>query len=59
VKPQFDEAAILALERPDRALWMYYLLKLLVIPPLFPIFILPVYSVTTQCAIVSLPKAYP
>jgi membrane protein YdbS with pleckstrin-like domain len=43
VKPQFDEAAILALERPDRALWTYYLLKLLVIPPLFPIFILPVY----------------
>ena len=43
MKPQFDEAAILALERPDRALWTYYLLKLLVIPPLFPIFILPVY----------------
>jgi len=40
VKPQFDEAAILALERPDRALWTYYLLKLLLIPPLFPIFIL-------------------
>lgn len=43
VNPRFDEAAILGLERPDKALWTYYLLKLLVIPPLFPILILPAY----------------
>lgn len=32
-----DEAAILALERPDKSLLTYYLLSALVIPPLFPI----------------------
>jgi putative membrane protein len=38
-----DEAAILALERPNRSLWTYYLLGCLVIPPLFPILILPAW----------------
>ena len=31
--PPVDEKAILALERPDRALWKYYLLTCLVFPP--------------------------
>jgi uncharacterized protein len=43
VNSQFDEAAILAIERPDRALWTYYLLRLILIPPLFPILVLPYY----------------
>jgi len=43
VKPQFDEAAILAIERPDKALWTYYLLCCLVVPPLFPILVLPAW----------------
>jgi uncharacterized protein len=43
VKTQFDEAAILAIERPDPALWTYYLLRLVIIPPLFPILVLPFY----------------
>lgn len=34
---------IQALERPDKALWTYYLLGALVIPPLFPIVVLPLY----------------
>jgi uncharacterized protein len=43
VKPQFDEADVLAIERPDKALWTYYLLCLLLIPPLLPILILPAW----------------
>ena len=38
-----DEARILAIERPDKALWTYYLLRCLVIPPLFPFAILPAW----------------
>ncbi len=40
-KPSTPEAAILAIQRPEPALWTYYLLRCLVIPPLFPILILP------------------
>lgn len=36
-----DEAEIRAIERPDPALWKYYLLRLLIFPPLLPILILP------------------
>ncbi len=43
VNPPPDEAAILALERPDQSLWTYYILCCLVVPPLFPILILPAY----------------
>jgi putative membrane protein len=43
VTSRFDEASILAIERPDQALWSYYLLRCLVIPPLFPIVILPAW----------------
>lgn len=32
-----DDAAILAIERPHPSLWTYYLLRSLVVPPLFPI----------------------
>jgi len=32
-----DDASILALERPHRSLWTYYLLRSLVFPPAFPI----------------------
>jgi membrane protein YdbS with pleckstrin-like domain len=38
-----DDAAILAIERPHKSLWTYYLLGCLAIPPLFPILILPAY----------------
>ncbi len=38
-----DDAAILAIERPDASLWTYYLLGCLAIPPLFPILILPAW----------------
>jgi len=38
-----DDDTIMAIERPDPALWTYYLLRCLVIPPLFPILILPSY----------------
>ena len=38
---RFDEASILAIERPDKALWTYYFLRCLVFPPVFPIVILP------------------
>lgn len=37
------DAAILALERPHPNLWKYYLLSCLVVPPLFPILVLPMY----------------
>lgn len=43
MKPEFDEAVILAIERPDRTLWTYYLLTCLVTGPLFPILILPAW----------------
>jgi membrane protein YdbS with pleckstrin-like domain len=43
MKPPVDDAAILAIERPGKALWTYYLLRCLVIPPLFPILVLPFY----------------
>lgn len=43
VKPPVDEAAILAIERPHKALWTYYLLGCIAIPPLLPILILPMW----------------
>jgi membrane protein YdbS with pleckstrin-like domain len=36
-----DEAAVRSIERPDRVLWTYYLLRALAIPPLFPLLVLP------------------
>ncbi len=36
-----DDAAIFAIERPHSSLWTYYLLRCFVIPPLFPILVLP------------------
>jgi len=38
----FDEASILAIERPDPKLWTYYILRCLIIPPLAPI-LLPIH----------------
>jgi putative membrane protein len=43
MKAPMDETAILAIERPDKSLWTYYLLCLLAMPPLLPILILPVW----------------
>lgn len=43
VKTSVDEAAILAITKPDRALWTYYLLSCLVVPFLFPILVLPMW----------------
>ena len=43
VNPAPHDDAILALQRPHRQLWNYYLLKCLVIPPLFPVLILPAW----------------
>jgi len=43
VNPHPDEAAILAIERPHPSLWTYYLLSCLIVPPLFPILLLPMY----------------
>lgn len=43
MQEDFDEAAILAIERPHAKLWTYYLLGLLVAFPLLPIFILPAW----------------
>lgn len=40
MNPHPDEAAILAIERPHRSLWTYYLLCSFLIPPLFPILML-------------------
>jgi uncharacterized membrane protein YdbT with pleckstrin-like domain len=37
------DAQIQSIERPHRALWTYYLLCSLIIPPAFPFVILPVY----------------
>jgi membrane protein YdbS with pleckstrin-like domain len=42
-KPPVTEAEILALERPDPALWTYYFLRCLIVPPLLPIIILPAW----------------
>lgn len=36
-----NDSPILAIERPDKALWKYYLLRCLIVPPLFPILVLP------------------
>jgi putative membrane protein len=41
MKAPRDDASIMAIERPDPALWTYYLLRCIVIPPLFPILVLP------------------
>lgn len=38
-----DDAAILAIERPHKSLWTYYLLGCIAIPPLFPILVFPAY----------------
>src|SRR3954471_13875797 len=38
-----DDRRIQAIERPDSALWKYYLLLALVFPPAFPFVILPMY----------------
>jgi putative membrane protein len=43
MKPPADPARILAIERPEKALWTYYILRCLVVPPLFPVLILPSY----------------
>jgi uncharacterized protein len=43
VKPPPIDDAIMAIERPHRSLWTYYLLSCVVVPPLFPILILPAY----------------
>lgn len=43
MKPPFDPAAILAIERPHRDLWTYYALACLLFPPAFPFLILPAY----------------
>jgi membrane protein YdbS with pleckstrin-like domain len=37
MKTHFDETAILAISRPEKTLWTYYLLRSLVVPPLFPV----------------------
>jgi uncharacterized protein len=38
-----DEAAILAIERPDKSLWTYYLLGCVAFPPALPFVILPAW----------------
>lgn len=43
VQTAANQAEIFALERPDRSLWTYYVLSLLVFPPLFPVLILPAW----------------
>lgn len=43
MNPRHDDAAILAIERPHQSLWTYSLLSALIIPPLFPILVLPLY----------------
>ena len=43
MKPIVDEAAVLAINRPDKVLWTYYLLGCLVMPPLFPLLVLPAW----------------
>jgi len=43
VQTHSNDSTILAIERPDRSLWTYYVLSLLVFPPLFPVLILPAW----------------
>jgi putative membrane protein len=43
VQTHSNDSIILAIERPDRSLWTYYILSLLVFPPLFPVLILPAW----------------
>lgn len=43
MKTPLDPGRILAIERPEKVLWTYYVLRCLLIPPLFPIVILPSY----------------
>ena len=43
MKISMDDAAILAIKRPDKSLWTYYLLCCLVFPPLFPFMVLPMW----------------
>jgi uncharacterized membrane protein YdbT with pleckstrin-like domain len=43
VNPPLTDDAILALERPHRDLWRYYLLSCLAFPPAFPFVVLPMY----------------
>lgn len=43
MNPPPDDAIIHAIDRPDRSLLTYYILGCLVVPPLFPILILPSY----------------
>ncbi len=43
MKTSVDEASILAITKPDKALWTYYLLSCLIIPPLFPLLVLPMW----------------
>ena len=38
-----DDSAILAIERPDPSLLTYYVLACLVVPPLFPFLVVPMY----------------
>lgn len=41
--PPAHDSAIFAIERPHANLWTYYLLTALVIPPLFPFLVLPLW----------------
>jgi putative membrane protein len=41
--PPLSDDAILAIERPHRDLWKYYILTCLAFPPAFPFLILPAY----------------
>lgn len=43
VNPPSHDSAIFAIERPHANLWTYYVLTALVIPPLFPFVILPLW----------------
>ncbi len=43
MKTSVDQATILAITHPDKSLWTYYLLNCLVIPPLFPFLVLPMW----------------
>ena len=43
MKTSVDESAILTITLPDKALWTYYLLGCLMVPPAFPIIILPMW----------------
>ncbi len=43
MKLTIDEAAVLTIHHPHKALWTYYLLCCLIIPPLFPILVLPMW----------------